>query len=107
MHCQGPSSHRQTTKVIVERHVFPVIDACGGWNSYEVDAALARMVRAGAEPVTTFALACELQEDWKHETANAMLEPFFQNLSEYGFVTQNFWNNVGGHVVPDPFATVS
>ena len=36
-----------------------------------------------------------------------MLEPFFQNLSEYGFVTQNFWNNVGGHVVPDPFCTVS
>jgi nicotinamidase-related amidase len=87
--------------------VFPVIDACGGWNKYEVDAALARMVRAGAEPVTTFALACELQEDWKHETSNAMLKPFLQNLSEYGFVTQNFWNNVGGHVVPDPFGTVS
>jgi nicotinamidase-related amidase len=87
--------------------VFPVIDACGAWNKYEVDAALARMVQAGAEPVTTFALACELQEDWKHESANAMLEPFNQNLSEYGFVTQNFWNNVGGHVVPDPFGMVS
>lgn len=87
--------------------VFPVIDACGAWNKYEVDAAVARMAHAGAEPVTAFALACELQEDWKHQTANAMLEPFFQNLSEYGWVTQNFWNNVGGHVVADPFATDS
>ncbi|MGD0699048.1 MAG: isochorismatase family protein [Trebonia sp.] len=87
--------------------VFPVIDACGAWDRYEVDAALARMVQAGAEPTTTFALACELQEDWKNKYSNAMLEPFYQNLSEYGWVTQNFWNNVGGHVVPDPFGTVS
>lgn len=87
--------------------VFPVIDACGAWSKYEVDAALARMVQAGAEPVTTFALACELQEDWKNEYANDMLDPFNQNLSEYGFVLQNFWNNVGGHVVPDPFGMVS
>ena len=87
--------------------VFPVIDAAGAWNKYEADAALARMVQAGAEPVTTFALACELQEDWKHESSTAMLEPFNHNLSEYGFVLQNFWNNVGGHVVPDPFGMVT
>jgi nicotinamidase-related amidase len=87
--------------------VFPVIDACGAWNKYEVDAALARMTQAGAEPVTTFALACELQEDWKHKTANAMLEPFFHNLPEYGYVAQNFWNNVGGHAVADPFDTAT
>jgi len=36
-----------------------------------------------------------------------MLKPSKQNLSEYGFVTQNFWSNVGGHVVPDPFEVVS
>ncbi|HSX66856.1 isochorismatase family protein [Nocardioides sp.] len=83
--------------------VFPVIDAAGAWSRYEADAALARMTAAGAEPVTTFALACELQEDWKSETANAMLEPFNQNLSEYGYVLQNFWNNIGTPVVPDPF----
>ncbi|QRP42990.1 isochorismatase family protein [Amycolatopsis sp. FDAARGOS 1241] len=85
--------------------VFPVIDAAGAWNKYEADAALARMTRAGAEPVTTFALACELQEDWKNRYANAMLEPFKQNLSEYGFVLENYWNNAGDPVVPDPFAT--
>jgi len=86
--------------------VFPVIDACGAWSRYEADAALARMAGAGAEPVTTFALACELQADWKQPSANAMLEPFTENLSEYGFVLQNFWNNVGGHVVTDPFGLV-
>ncbi|MYT73480.1 MULTISPECIES: isochorismatase family protein [unclassified Streptomyces] len=87
--------------------VFPVIDAAGAWNHYEADAALARMVQAGAEPVSTFALACELQEDWKNSYSSAMLDPFKQNLSEYGFVLENFWNNVGGHVVPDPFDAAS
>ena len=86
--------------------VFPVIDACGGWNHYEAEAAMARMTRAGAEPVTTFALGCELQADWKRPTANDMLAPFAQNLSEYGFVLQNFWNNANQHVVPDPFGMV-
>lgn len=86
--------------------VYPVVDACGAWNRYEADAAMARMAVAGAELVTTFALACELQADWKLASANAMLEPFNQNLSEYGFVLQNFWNNVGGHTVPDPFGMV-
>lgn len=83
--------------------VYPVIDACGAWNSYEVDAAISRMTRAGAELVSTFALACELQADWKKGSANAMLEPFTENLSEYGFVLQNFWNNVGAPAVADPF----
>jgi hypothetical protein len=39
-------------------------------------------------------------------SANAMLEPFNQSLSEYGFVLQNFWNNASGHVVRDPFQVV-
>jgi nicotinamidase-related amidase len=86
--------------------VFPVVDACGAWNRYEADAAMSRMAMAGAELVTTFALACELQADWKLPTANAMLEPFIQNLSEYGFVLQNFWNNANQHKVPDPFGMV-
>lgn len=31
---------------------------------------------------------------------------FNKNLSEYGFVLQNFWNNANQHVVPDPFGIV-
>jgi nicotinamidase-related amidase len=87
-------------------NVFPVVDACGAWNHYEAEAAMSRMARAGAELVTTFALACELQADWKLPTANDMLAPFVHNLSEYGFVLQNFWNNANRHAVPDPFGMV-
>jgi nicotinamidase-related amidase len=86
--------------------VFPVVDACGGWNHYETEAAMLRMTRAGADCVTTFALACELQADWKLPTANDMLAPFNNNLSEYGFVLQNFWNNANQHAVADPFGMV-
>lgn len=88
--------------------VFPVVDACGAWNKYEADAAILRMSQAGAEPVTTFALACELQGDWKLPTADAMFEPFKQNLPEYAFVIQNFWNNANPaqRAVPDPFGVV-
>lgn len=83
--------------------VFPVVDACGAWNRYEAEAAMSRMANAGAELVSTFALGCELQADWKRPTADAMLAPFNHNLSEYGFVLQNFWNNANSHAVPDPF----
>ncbi|KWZ40476.1 isochorismatase [Burkholderia savannae] len=86
--------------------VFPVVDACGAWNAYEAQAAMSRMSKAGAELVTTFALACELQADWKLPSANDMLAPFIQNLPEYGFVLQNFWNNANQHAVPDPFGIV-
>ena len=86
--------------------VFPVVDACGAWNRYEADAAMSRMANAGAELCSTFALACELQADWKLPSANAMFEPFLKQLPEYGFLIQNFWNNANGHVVPDPFGQV-
>lgn len=86
--------------------VFPVVDACGAWSRYEAESAMSRMSNAGAELVTTFALACELQADWKLPSANDMLAPFNHNLSEYGFVLQNFWNNANQHVVPDPFGVV-
>lgn len=86
--------------------VYPVIDACGAWNAYEAQAAMLRMANAGAQPVTTFALACELQADWKLPSANDMLVPFKSNLPEYGFVLENFWNNANQHAVPDPFGMV-
>ncbi|SDI49997.1 Nicotinamidase-related amidase [Paraburkholderia steynii] len=86
--------------------VFPVIDACGAWNTYEAQAAISRLSNAGADLVTTFALACELQADWKLPTATAMLSPFMENLPEYGLVLQNFWNNANQRAVDDPFGLV-
>ncbi|MGV0167188.1 isochorismatase family protein [Furfurilactobacillus sp. WILCCON 0119] len=74
--------------------VFPVIDACGAWNSFEFDAASSRMANAGAELETVFSLAAELQADWKLPTAEAALAPFVDNLPEYGYVIDSFNANV-------------
>ncbi|MGW4287237.1 isochorismatase family protein [Streptomyces sp. NPDC004673] len=86
--------------------VLPVVDACGAWNQYEAQAAMSRMANAGAELVTTFALGCELQADWKLPTAEAMFDPFVKELPEYGYLIQNFWNNANTHTVEDPFGQV-
>ena len=86
--------------------VYPVIDASGTWGRYEADATIARVSQAGAEPVAVFALAAELQADWKNESANDMLAPFVEHLPEYGMVVQNFWNNANIKQVPDPFGIV-
>jgi hypothetical protein len=60
--------------------VFPVIDACGAWSTYEADAARSRTGRAGAELVTVFALGCELQANWKLPSGNATFVPFTNEL---------------------------
>ncbi|MEU1367703.1 isochorismatase family protein [Streptomyces sp. NPDC005803] len=86
--------------------VFPVVDACAAWNHYEADASMSRMARAGAELVTTFALGCELQADWKLPSGGPLFAPYREDLPEYGYVIQNFWNNANGHTVPDPFDQV-
>jgi nicotinamidase-related amidase len=83
--------------------VFPVVDACGGWNRYESEAAMSRMANAGAELVSTFALGCELQADWKLPGSDKMFAPFKSNLPEYGLMIENFWSNVGTPVISDPF----
>ena len=35
-----------------------------------------------------------------------MFDPFTNELPEYGFVIQGFWNNANQRVVKDPFDTV-
>lgn len=86
------------------QNVFPVVDASGAWSHYEAEAAMSRMAQAGAQLTTVFALGAELQADWRRDTATAMLDPFVNHLPEYGFVLQNFWNNVGETpAVADPF----
>ncbi|MEL7115615.1 MAG: isochorismatase, partial [Pseudomonadota bacterium] len=85
-------------------HVYPIVDASGAWSDYEAQAAMSRMGAAGAQLHTVFALAAELQADWRRETASAMLTPFSNSLPEYGWVLQNFWNSAGETpVVADPF----
>jgi nicotinamidase-related amidase len=44
--------------------VYPVVDAIGGTSEEAHRAGVQRVVRAGANPVSWVALACELQRDW-------------------------------------------
>ena len=54
--------------------VYPVVDAVGGTSIIAHDAALRRMEKAGAQPVTLMGLICEIQRDWaRGETVPAML----------------------------------
>lgn len=48
--------------------VFVVVDASGTFNTSVRDAALMRMVQAGAVPMNWFAVACELARDWRRDT---------------------------------------
>ncbi|CAN5373578.1 isochorismate family cysteine hydrolase YcaC [soil metagenome] len=47
--------------------VFVVVDASGTFNKSVRDAALMRMAQAGAVMTNWFAVACELQRDWRND----------------------------------------
>jgi hypothetical protein len=50
--------------------VFVVADASGTFNSTVHDAAITRMAHAGAIITNWFAVACELQRDWRNHGEN-------------------------------------
>jgi nicotinamidase-related amidase len=47
--------------------VYVVVDASGTFNEAVRQAALSRMVKAGAVLINWFAIACELQRDWRND----------------------------------------
>jgi nicotinamidase-related amidase len=47
--------------------IYPVVDAIGGTSEEAHRAGLERVVRAGGQPISWVALACELQRDWARE----------------------------------------
>jgi len=47
--------------------VYPVVDACGGTSLEAHNAALDRLLQAGAQPTGWVQLICELQRDWNRE----------------------------------------
>ncbi|HMH34670.1 MAG TPA: hydrolase [Puia sp.] len=54
--------------------VYPVVDAVVGTSVVAHDAALRRMEKAGAQPVSVMGLICEIQRDWaRGETVPGML----------------------------------
>jgi nicotinamidase-related amidase len=65
--------------------VFVVTDASGTFNKAVRDAALARVAHAGAQLTNWFAVACELQRDWRRDEKGlaqllAAHLPAYQNL---------------------------
>jgi nicotinamidase-related amidase len=63
--------------------VFVVVDAIGGVSRVAHEAAMQRMVQAGAHPISVLGLACELQRDWGRPEANrlrAVMREYFAKL---------------------------
>jgi nicotinamidase-related amidase len=55
--------------------VYPVVDAIGGTSAEAHRAALERVVRAGAQPITWVSLAGELQRDWaRSDTVQGLID---------------------------------
>lgn len=63
--------------------VYPVVDAIGGVTKETHEAAIQRMIQAGATPVTSLALACELQRDWAKGHGHALrtiMQDYFRQM---------------------------
>jgi nicotinamidase-related amidase len=63
--------------------VYVVADAIGGVSKVAHEAAMQRMIHAGAKPITVLGLACELQRDWGRPEANrlrAVMREYFGKL---------------------------
>ena len=52
--------------------VYPVADAIGGVTLETHQTAMNRMIQAGACPISTVALACELQRDWARGNGDSL-----------------------------------
>jgi nicotinamidase-related amidase len=67
--------------------VYFVTDAIGGVSRLAHEAAMQRMIQAGATPITVLGLACELQRDWGRPDANRLrgiMREYFGKLRALG-----------------------
>lgn len=66
-------------------NIYVVEDCCGATSPTAQDAALSRMVQAGAIRLTTIAAVLEWQRDWKNkEHYNALMDLLKQHAGAYG-----------------------
>jgi len=64
--------------------VHAVIDSSGTWSKLVQEAAVARMVQAGAKPMTWVAVGAELQGDWRAATGDGLAQIMGEHLNFYG-----------------------
>lgn len=69
--------------------VFNIIDASGNWSKMATEITMARVVQAGAMPIDTYAVLCELMSTWNRpdamEFAGVMIDhivPHYRLLGE-------------------------
>ena len=66
-------------------NIYVVEDCCGATSSAAQDAALSRMVQAGAVRLTTIAALLEWQRDWaNHDHYDALMAILKQHGGAYG-----------------------
>ena len=66
-------------------NIYVVEDACGATSAAAQDAALSRMVQAGAVRLTTIAAVLEFQRDWKNrEHYNQLMDLIKNHAGAYG-----------------------
>lgn len=75
--------------------VYPVIDAIGGVTPDAHNSAVQRMIQAGAHPITTLQLACELQRDWARGHGNTLRQIMRGYFGEMRKISSSFEQNHG------------
>jgi nicotinamidase-related amidase len=77
--------------------VYAVVDASGGTSQVAHDAAIQRIVQAGAVPVTWQQVLLEYQRDWaRKETYNAVIELVKEHSGAYGVGVEYAYTMVHG-----------
>lgn len=67
--------------------IYPVIDAVGGVSAVSHQAAVDRMIQAGARPITSLAFGCELMRNWARLDADryrAVINDYFRRKRDAG-----------------------
>ncbi|MEU0502437.1 hydrolase [Nocardia sp. NPDC005998] len=70
--------------------VYPVVDAVGGVSPVTHQTAITRMVQAGAHPITSLALGCELMRNWARSDADlyrVIINDYFHRKRRIGDTT--------------------
>jgi nicotinamidase-related amidase len=84
--------------------VIVAIDASGTFNQTVQQAAVLRVIQAGATVMNWFSICCELQGDWKKFTAPGMVKIFTEHLVKYGLIVSSYvQNNPDQTIVPEDF----
>ncbi|MFF0632211.1 isochorismatase family protein [Nocardia sp. NPDC004151] len=72
--------------------IYPVVDAVGGVSAVTHDVAITRMVQAGAQPITSLALGCELMRNWARSDSDlyrVIINDYFRRKRVVGTNREN------------------